>query len=268
MDRRKIGTFSKAAQTYDEYAWLQRQMWEGLSQHLKTLKLSPNFVLDIGMGTGERTYELAKFYPGAFFVGFDIAWGMVKYAIVREWRSSKRPFVLQADLNEIPFKKNSFDFVISNVVYQRIHDLTKAFLEVERILRPKGFFCISLLTKNTLSELHRSFESAYKNIKGPTLPEAHDLPADSAVISSFKKTRFSIVSVTKFKKRPTYKSTYEILKWLKGIGANNHYENWIKGIEGKAVLKEMDRIYREKYSSGGKIFATLKGLIISARKTD
>lgn len=268
MDKRKIRAFSKAALTYDESAWLQRQMWDGLLQQLKALRLSPNFILDIGTGTGEHTYELAKSYPSAFVIGFDIALGMVKYATIREPRSSNRPFVLQADLNEMPFKENYFDIAASNVVYQRVRHLTEAFLAVKRTLRPKGFFCISILTKNTLSELHRSFERAYKKVKGTQLPKVHGHPADSAVISSLKKAGFSIFNSNKFRKRPTYKSTYEILKWLKGIGANHHYENWIKGIEGRTVLKEMDRIYRDNYSSGGKIYATFEGLIICARRKD
>ncbi len=266
MDKRKIRAFSKAAETYDESAWLQRQMWAKLFRRLKDLKLSLNFILDVGMGTGEHTYELAKFYPNAFTFGFDIAWGMVKYAAIRESHSPKRPFVLQADLNEMPFKESPFDLVVSNVVYQRVHHLAKAFLDVKRLLKPKGFFCLSLMTKNTLRELHYSFEEAYKKIKSPTLPKAHDHPTDSVVLSGLKKAGFSIVSVTRFKKRRTYKSTYEILKWLKATGAHHHYENWIEGIGAKAVLKEMDRIYRKRFSTDGKICATFEGLIISARK--
>lgn len=266
MDKRKIRAFSKAAETYDDNAWLQRQMWGELLRRVKYLKPKPKYIVDIGMGTGEHTYELTKLYPNAFTVGFDIAWGMVKYAAVRSPCRPEKPFVLQADLNKMPFKENLFDLVISNVVYQRTHEPRKAFLELRRILKPKGFFCFSLMTKNTLRELHGSFERAYKKVKGSSLPEVHGHPSDSTVVTSLKKAGFSIISIKKFRKRPTYNSTYEILKWIKGIGATHHYENWIKGIEGRAVLKEMDRVYRKNYSSGDKIFATFEGLIVSARR--
>lgn len=275
MDKRKIKVtrltavrFSKAAKTYDENAWLQREMWDKLLRQLKLLHLKPKHIVDIGMGTGEHSYGLAKLYSKAYVIGFDIAWGMVKYASVRKRYFPNKPFLLQADLNEIPLKRNSFDLAVSNVVYQRIHKPVEAFLEVKRILRPKGFFCFSLMTKNTLRQLHRSFEAAYKRIKGPSLPEVHEHPTNSAIINSLKKAGFTIIDVMKYKKRPTYKSTYEILEWLKAIGANHHYANWIKGIEGRTILEETDRIYRERFSSDGKIYATFEGLIISARKKD
>ncbi|MFH1779118.1 MAG: methyltransferase domain-containing protein [Candidatus Omnitrophota bacterium] len=268
MDKRKITAFSRAAKTYDENAWLQREMWGELFQRLKPLSLNYNHIVDIGMGTGRHTYELAVLYPDAFVVGFDIASGMVKYAADKRSFPSNRPFVLQADLNEMPFKEESFDIAVSNVVYQSIPELFEAFLDVERILKPKGFFCLSLLTKNTLYELHLSFERAYKNINGLIPPTIHDHPTDSAVLSALKKAGFSIVKVMRFKRRPAYKSTYEILEWLKNIGANHHYDNWIQGIGGRAVLKEIDEIYKERYSSNGTIFATLEGLIISAKRKD
>lgn len=265
MDKRKITAFSKAAYGYDEYAWLQCQMWDELLQRLKYVELNPDYIVDIGMGTGEHTYELSEIYPNTFIVGLDIAWGMVKYASQRQSHYPKTPFMLQADLNEMPFRERSFDLAISNAVYQRAYDYKKAFLDVKRILRPKGLFCMSLFTKNTLWELHRSFERAYNEIKGPLLPRYNGQPTNSSAVKALKEAGFSIVSVAKFKRRPTYKSTYEILKWLKGIGANHYYENWIHGIEGRAVLREMDKIYRDRYSSNGKIFATFEGLIINAR---
>lgn len=268
MDRQKIIAFSRAAKTYDENAWLQCQMWDELFRCLRFLKPNHNYIIDIGMGSGKHTYELTDFYPAALTVGLDIASGMVKYAADRKILSSNGPFILQADLNEMPFKEHSFDIAVSNVVYQGIADLLKAFLDVKRILKPKGFFCLSLLTKNTLRELHLSFERAYKKIVGTALPTVYEHPADSAVLSALKKARFSIVKVMRFKRRPAYKSTYEILEWLKNIGANHHYDNWIQGIGGRAVLKELDEIYRERYSSNGTIFATFEGLIINARGKD
>ncbi len=275
MDKRKITAnrltafrFSRAAKTYDEYTWLQREIWNELFQRLKSLKLNHNHIVDIGMGTGGHTYELAKFYPDAFVVGFDIASGMVKYAANKKTFSSDGPFVLQADLNEMPFKTETFDIAVSNVVYQSVPELFEAFLDVKRILRPKGFFYLSLLTKNTLKELHRSFENAYKKINCTPPPEAYDHPTRTTIFSALRKAGFSVLDVKNFKRHPAYKSTYEILKWLKNTGANFHYGSWICGIGGRTILKEMDKIYRGRYSSNGTIFATLEGLIISAKRKD
>ncbi len=266
MDKAVIRAFSRAAGTYDENSMPQQELWQRLLNVLMPFNINTKTILDIGMGTGRNTYELAKLYPGSFPVGFDIAWGMVSYA-KNNWLIKKsRLIFLQADLEVLPFKNESFDLVVSNAVFQRIGNLKDAFSQINRILKPKGIFCLSLFSQETLFELKEAFVEAYKNIKGINLPLQEEHNSSLKITEALKFAAFNIIQKLDFKKKQYYKNPKDILKWLKAIGATHHFRNWINGINARAVLKEMDKIYKEKYSENSNIYATFEGLIIKAEK--
>lgn len=67
-----------------------------------------------------------------------------------EWKNG----VVCVDLQEIPFENNSFDLVISEDVFEHIHDYQKAFAEIYRILKPQGHHIFTVPIhegKNTVS---------------------------------------------------------------------------------------------------------------------
>lgn len=47
----------------------------------------------------------------------------------------------QADIYDLPFSDNTFDFVISRFLFQHIADPEKAFAQIQRVLKPGGIVC-------------------------------------------------------------------------------------------------------------------------------
>ncbi len=266
MDKAVIRAFSRAAGTYDENSKPQQELWQKLLNLLQPFGQDYKAILDIGMGTGKNTYELARLYPESFIAGFDIAQGMVDYAKNNRLIKKNRPIFLQADLESLPFKNESFDLVVSNAVFQRVNNLKRALKEVNRILKPRGILCLSLFTEKTLLELKSAFVESYKNIKGANVPHHEEHNSSIKMVEGLEFAAFNIVKKLDFKKKQYYKSPKDIIKWLKAIGANHHFKNWIDGINGREILREMDKIYREKYSEGSHVYATFEGLIIKAEK--
>ncbi len=265
MDRLAIESFSKAAPTYDANAKPQHELWSKLLELLGSLDFkSNNKILDIGMGTGRNVHELSNLLPNSYILGFDLAWGMVKYAN-NNWRVDKnRPVFLQADLRTMPFKSASFDLIVSNAVFQRAGDLKVAFSEVNRILKPKGIFCLSLFTHDTLLELKGAFIRAYRTVKGlqQQIPDAYELPKSDKVLKAIEDCSFSIMETADFRKKQYFKDATDIIRWCKAIGANRNFENWIDGINAGAVLREVDRIYKERQD----VFASFEALIVKVQK--
>jgi len=254
--------FSRAAETYDENSKPQQELWQELLSLLEPFGQNYKLILDIGMGTGKNTYELAKLYPKSFVAGFDITRGMVDYAkrnwIVRE----DYPVFFQADLENIPFKEKTFDLVISNAVFQRIDNLKEAFRQVNRILKPKGIFCLSLFTERTLLELKSAFIEAYRNVKGSPIPSSDKHHSSLKVIKDLESAGFQIVKKIDFKKKQYYRNPEDIIRWLKVIGANRYFKNWLIGIGTRRILKEMYNIYKIRYSVDSGVYTTFEGLII------
>lgn len=130
-------------------------------------------VLDLGCGTGRHTVFLAK--KGFEVYGIDIAEKGI--AITSEWLKKEN---LQADLKvgsiyqKLPYKDNFFDAAISTntIHHERIENIRKAILEVERILKPGGLIFMTLrkrkfrrfYPKFTIIEHYGHQKSSYKVI--------------------------------------------------------------------------------------------------------
>ena len=64
-------SFGASASTYDEHAFLQREIGERLFERLQYIKLVPQRVLDIGSGTGYATQRLRERYAEAELIALD-----------------------------------------------------------------------------------------------------------------------------------------------------------------------------------------------------
>jgi ubiquinone/menaquinone biosynthesis C-methylase UbiE len=88
-------------------------------------------VLDLGCGTGR---SLPLFGPGATVVGLDPAWEPLARA---RRRAPDVPLVM-ASAEALPFRDQTFDTVISALVFCSVPDPERGVREVRRVLRPGG----------------------------------------------------------------------------------------------------------------------------------
>lgn len=90
-------------------------------------------ILEIGAGPGALTQALKRWYPNAEVVGSDRDTSFIKFA------QEQAPHIkfVEADINALPFRDNSFDVVISNTVQEHIEP-SVFYGEQYRILKPGG----------------------------------------------------------------------------------------------------------------------------------
>lgn len=102
-------------------------------------------VLELGCGTGNMWHDAAKWLPkDASLTLTDFSAGMVKTAMANVPALPNISFQ-QVDIQQIPFKDNSFDLVIANMMLYHVPDLKKGLSEVARVLRPEGrFICATV----------------------------------------------------------------------------------------------------------------------------
>jgi len=97
--------------------------------------LKDKLVLDAGCGMGRLLIPAAGFKPRAL-IGFDLSEAVEEaYANAKDY-----PFVhiIQGDIYNPPFRKNSFDFVYSIAVLHHLPDPKKGFLKLVEYVKPKG----------------------------------------------------------------------------------------------------------------------------------
>lgn len=97
-------------------------------------------ILDAGCAGGWYTEKFISM--GAKVTAIDVSETMIK--ITKE-RTCNKADVLNLDLNnELPFKENKFDIIVSSLTLHYIKDLKKTFSEFKRILKPNGILLFSV----------------------------------------------------------------------------------------------------------------------------
>lgn len=268
MDDAIKKSFSKAAETYDEFAGFQKEVafevFERLSQMLGQRVHAPSkntlaeagaqvtSFLDIGSGTGALAGLVATRIPGAKAVASDISVSMLRKA------GEKHASLLLAAGNccALPFKDSVFDSAGSSLALQWASDIRLAFAEAARVLKPGGLFVCSTLGPETLCELRDCYE-------GRGEIEFCDTDSIKAALSS-SGLEAVFIEVRLVKRR--YASFIELLRTLKMIGAAPPMEK-SRGLSPGKRMKQAGELYARRFPSPeGGIEASYELVIIGARK--
>jgi malonyl-CoA O-methyltransferase len=211
-------------------------------------------MLDVGAGNGILAADLGR--RGVDVVALDAAWGMVREGS----RHSLKAVWVQADAAALPFTSGKFDLVISSSAYQWVDDLSGAFAEARRVLKPGGRFMVAMFGKGTLDELFVSMECAARTNRR-TLPALRRLSSVDDVRSALNRAGFKKPMISIEKRISGFQDVKAVLTWLKGIGANGSAK---KFFWGKALLAATEKEYRSSFSDGDKLRATFEVIWIEA----
>lgn len=255
-------SFSRAAQSYDTAAALQREVGERLLSILESQSKAyeqvrtVETVLDLGCGTGHFRPQLCSTYPTASYIGVDIAEGMISYARDRCKRASSW---LVGDAESLPLAAASCDIVFSSLALQWCYRPEAYLAELARVLKPGGLCLFSTLGPDTLCELRRSWEAvdAYQHVN--RFLEADLLQAAAASIPD--------ISVTIHCERYCmhYDRVAELLAELKTLGAHNMNRGRATGLTSRTTLLGMLQAY-EQWRQDGLLPATYEVIFVEVTK--
>jgi len=131
--------YEAEAETYDEDRYgcccrrvIDRIEWNMIQNGLK----NSTHVLDAGCGTGRLAIRFAKI--GKKAVGLDIAKNMIKVARRKAAKAGASVEFVIGDIENMPFKKSSFDGICSSRVIFHFSSLHSIFSEFARVTREKG----------------------------------------------------------------------------------------------------------------------------------
>jgi len=96
-------------------------------------------LLDAATGTGDMTLEALRQHPDATISGLDLTAGMLQRAQEKSLAARCQPLTLmQGDALDLPFPDSHFDAAISGFLMRNVGDVTRAFAEQVRVVRPGG----------------------------------------------------------------------------------------------------------------------------------
>ena len=115
-------------------------------------------VLEVGCGAGWMWAEAAARLPIDLELTLtDLSGGMVAEAVERVGSLGRyrRAVGRVADVQELPFRDESFDVVVANYVLHHVPDAGRAVGEMARVLRPDGVAVVACVGDGHLAELHQ-----------------------------------------------------------------------------------------------------------------
>ncbi|MCX4160539.1 MULTISPECIES: methyltransferase domain-containing protein [Paraburkholderia] len=187
--RRLRRIFDRRAATFDDVAFLPREIAQRMRERLDYIKINPASVLDAGCGAGEDLPALRERFPEAPVFGTDLSHAMLGRALDHDggdtsWRrflpasigralGTRGPRFAQADFSALPFAAGAFEFVWSNLALHWHSRPDLVFPEWQRVLKVNGLLMFSTLGPDTLKELR----GAYAQVDA-----AHGLGARAHVI--------------------------------------------------------------------------------------
>ena len=113
-------------------------------------------VLDLGAGPG--TYTRALESRGHKCLGLDYSWNVIK--IAKRKHTSGR--YLQGEAYHLPFHDRSFDAVLCVGVLQSLQSTSEAVLEMQRVLKPRGYLLLDGLNSLFWLQGVRSWQQKLK----------------------------------------------------------------------------------------------------------
>ncbi len=94
-------------------------------------------ILEVGCAQGIRTHLMAKHFINAQIIGIDRSPELLKVACENYKDITNLSFQL-ADLYDLPFPDNIFDFIYVRLVFMHLSDPMLALKSLKRVLRPGG----------------------------------------------------------------------------------------------------------------------------------
>jgi ubiquinone/menaquinone biosynthesis C-methylase UbiE len=156
------------------YYFLRRGEAEGFYRTINELIFTTSLkneeqlrILEIGCGVGRTVCDVARHYPNAFVIGIDLSQRMLEQAyqmvigsppggrvevslenegfgvVSAKSFGLTNVFLSQANALSLPFAAAQFDLVICANLIDRVPDPGEIFQEVERVLKPGGYFAFA-----------------------------------------------------------------------------------------------------------------------------
>lgn len=122
--------------------------------------LQPATCLDLACGTGDLTRALAKRFPRARVIGFDLTPAMLELA--KRHTNNEHIHYQQGDMQALPFANESMDVITGGYALRNAPDLALTLREIARVLRPGGTFSFLDFSKSLNPTLQRAGHALLK----------------------------------------------------------------------------------------------------------
>lgn len=242
LDKQKVAaSFSRAAESYDGVADLQRRVADYLANNINARSAC---TLDLGTGTGYSLPVLNEHSDSV--IAMDLAEGMLVYARTQDARPADG--WLCGDAEDLPLADDSVNMIFSSLAVQWCENIAAVFAEAYRVLKPGGTFVLSTLGPDTLFELREAGKAADNATHVNRF-----LPRD-VLERGIARSGLKLQAWQEATEVLEYQTLRELMNELKSLGAHN--VNSDRGMMGKQAMKRFIAAYEDFRQTNGKLPAS------------
>src|SRR6185437_14658330 len=259
FDRRAVRLHrARAARAPDAADFLIKESAERLADRLDDVTRRFPLALDLGCRDG----VLARLLNGRGGV-LTLVQADAALAYVQRLPAGVPRLVAEAEA--LPFRRHSFDLVLSNLELHWANDLPGALLQLRHMLKPDGLLLAALLGGETLAELGRALieaELAEEGGIGPRVSPSADIRDIGMLL---QRAGFALPVVDSDTVAVTYPDALALMHDLRAMGETNAASERRRGFTRRATLARTAAIYGERFGAGdGRIRASFEIITLTA----
>ena len=255
--QRVAAAFNRAANSYDETAQMQQRYAMDLIMQARVI-CHPRRIIDLGCGTGYNFKSIRQTFPDVELIGLDCAYDMLRFA---QPRVGEKNYLIQADMDCLPFVTGSCDLLLCHFALQWSEDLNVTLKSFNQLLSSDGCVSIATFGSGTLNEL----AEVTRVVTGQS--SVNTFVSQDELVTLLAMNGFSIE-----KQRVVIETLYmteviQLMDYLKTIGGNTVLQaQQQRGLGGKQRLRDYQIAYQSFADDRGKLPATFEIILVIARK--
>lgn len=153
-------------------------------------------VLEVGTGQGLRASKMAAMQEHCHVVGVDRSFEMLNRARNLYGDKTNLEF-LEADIYDLPFAENTFDFIYARLVFMHLSDPMAALQNLKKILKPGGVLLIEDADRDCMffEPAPKSFASFWHKVQEGQRKLGGDPNVGRKLASYFKSLKLKDIQV-------------------------------------------------------------------------
>tara|TARA_B100000575_G_scaffold75102_1_gene58608 strand:- start:7572 stop:8435 length:864 start_codon:yes stop_codon:yes gene_type:complete len=165
---------------------------------------------------------------------------------------SNQKAIMIEDEENLPFKENSFDLILSDLMLHASNNLKTSLEKIHALLKPDGLMLCSMFGSDTLRELKGCLLRAEEQFEEKVYPRINPFADIKTAGDILQSSGFKLCVVDDTTIKITSKDVYQLIKLIRSMGENNYINidkpnisrnTWIKTSElMKDITPEEDGV--------------------------
>jgi SAM-dependent methyltransferase len=261
FDRRAVRAHrDRAALSPVDATFLWRAVADRLADRLLDVRRRFPFALDLGCHRGDLLPLLAGRGGIETLIRCDLSPRMAARA---------GALSLAADEEWLPFRRHSFDLVLSVLALHWVNDLPGALIQLREALKPDGLLLAAMLGGETLKELRSALFEAEMAMRGGISPRCSPLADVRDAGNLLQRAGFALPTVDTEILTVSYPDPLKLMTDLRAMGESNAVMQRRKAFTGRAVMGAAAERYRARFADRtGRVPATFQVIYLTAWAPD